>query len=74
MYAFVNDNGMIEPKDGTLIQEFFGNTEIDIEDLINGFEEVLRQNKELERKLEEDYQPKEIDYYEEYGLSEDDFH
>lgn len=74
MYAFINDNGMIEPKDGTLIQEFFGNTEIDIEDLINGFEEVLRQNKELERKLEEDYQPKEIDYYEEYGLSEDDFH
>lgn len=74
MYAFVNDDGMIEPKDGTLIQEFFGNTEIDIEDLINGFEEVLRQNKELERKLEEDYQPKEIDYYEEYGLSEDDFH
>lgn len=74
MYATINDDYKIEPNDGTLLQEYFGDTELDIDDLINGFEEVLRENEELKRKLEEDYQPKPVDLYEEYGLSENDFH
>ena len=74
MYAKINDDYMIEPNDGTLLRDYFGDTELYIEDIINGFEEVLRENEELKRKLEEDYQPKDIDYYDEYGLSEDDFH
>lgn len=74
MYATINEDYKIEPKDGTLLQEFFGDTVLDLEDLINAFEEVLGQNKELERKLEEDYQQKDVDYYEEYGLCEDDYH
>ena len=74
MYATINDDYTIEPNEGTLIQEFFGNTVVELEDMINALEEVLAENKELERKLNEDYQPKEIDYYEEYGLNEDDYH
>ena len=74
MYAKINDDYMIEPNDGTLLRDYFGDTELYIEDIINGFEEVLRENEELKRKLEEDYQPKDIDYYDEYGLTEDDFH
>ena len=73
MYAKINDDYMIEPNDGTLLRDYFGDTELYIEDIINGFEEVLRENEELKRKLEEDYQPKDIDYYDEYGLTEDDF-
>ena len=74
MYATINDDYKIEPNDGTLLRDFFGDTELDLEDVINGFEEVLRENEELKRKLEEDYQQKDVDYYEEYGLCEDDFH
>ena len=74
MYATINDDYMIEPNEGTLLKDFFGDTQLDLQDLINAFEEVLRENEELKRKLEEDYQPKEINYYDEYGLSEDDFH
>ena len=74
MYATINDDYMIEPNDGTLLKDYFGDTELYIEDVINGFEEVLRENEELKRKLAEDYQPKDVDYYDEYGLSEDDFH
>lgn len=74
MYATINDDYMIEPNDGTLLKDYFGDTELYIEDVINGFEEVLRENEELKRKLAEDYQPKDVDYYDEYGLNEDDFH
>ena len=74
MYATINDDYTIEPNEGTLIQEYLGNTVVELEDIINALEEVLAENKELERKLNEDYQPKEIDYYEEYGLNEDDYH
>lgn len=74
MYAVINDDYKIEPKEGTLLRDFFGNTELDLEDIINGFEEVLRENEELKRKIEEDYKPRDVDYYDEYGISEDDFH
>ena len=74
MYMEFDDDQMLVANDGTLIQEYLGNTPVYLEDVINALEEVLVQNKELERKLNEDYQPTEIDYYDEYGLSEDDFH
>lgn len=74
MYMEFDDDQMLVANDGTLIQEYLGNTPVYLEDVINALEEVLAENKELERKLNEDYQPKEIDYYEEYGLSENDFH
>ena len=74
MYATITDDYMIEPNDGTLLKDYFGDSELYIEDVINGFEEVLRENEELKRKLAEDYQPKNVDYYDEYGLNEDDFH
>jgi phage shock protein A len=74
MYMEFDDDQMLVANDGTLIQEYLGNTPVYLEDVINALEEVLAENKELERKLNEDYQPKEIDYYDEYGLSEDDFH
>ena len=74
MYMEFDDDQMLVANDGTLIQEYLGNTPVYLEDVINALEEVLVQNKELERKLNEDYQPKEINYYEEYGLNENDFH
>ena len=74
MYATINDDYKIEPKEGTLMRDYFGDTELDLEDIINAFEEILTENEELKRKIEEDYQPKHIDYYEEYGMSENDFH
>ena len=74
MYMEFDDDQMLVANDGTLIQEYLGNTPVYLEDVINALEEVLAENKELERKLNEDYQPKEIDYYEEYGISEDEFH
>lgn len=74
MYMEFDDDQMLVANDGTLIQEYLGNAPVYLEDVINALEEVLAENKELERKLNEDYQPKEIDYYDEYGLSEDDFH
>lgn len=74
MYMEFDDDQMLVANDGTLIQEYLGNTPVYLEDVINALEEVLAENKELERKLNEDYQPKEIDYYDEYGLSENDFH
>lgn len=74
MYMEFDDDQMLVANDGTLIQEYLGNTPVYLEDVINALEEVLAENKELERKLNEDYQPKEIDYYDEYGLNENDFH
>lgn len=74
MYMEFDDDQMLVANDGTLIQEYLGNTPVYLEDVINALEEVLAENKELERKLNEDYQPKEIDCYDEYGLSENDFH
>ena len=74
MYMTFDDDQMLVPNNGTLIQEYLGDSPVYLEDVINALEEVLAENKELERKLNEDYQPKEIDYYDMYGINENDFH
>lgn len=62
-----------EHKDKKLI-EFFDNEEVQVTDLFDAIYYLLERNEELERKLEEEYEPKKIDPYEEYGISESDFH
>lgn len=53
---------------------FFGTDEVEIIDILDALSNEIVKNEELERKLEEDYKPKQVDYYEEYGISENDFH
>lgn len=53
---------------------FFGTDEVEIIDILDALSNEITKNEELERKLEEDYEPKKVDYYEEYGISENDFH
>lgn len=54
--------------------DFFGTDEVEIIDILDALSSKISENEELERKLEEDYVQKNVDYYEEYGISEDDFH
>ena len=54
--------------------DFFGTDEVEIIDILDALSSKISENEELERKLEEDYVQKNVDYYEEYGMSEDDFH
>lgn len=66
----------------TELKEFFGDTSIELIDILDATTNLLVENQELanrieelERELEERFTPeKEVDYYEEYGLSESDFH
>ena len=54
--------------------DFFGSDEVEIVDILDALSCEIAKNEELERKLEEDYVQKNVDYYEEYGISENDFH
>ena len=54
--------------------DFFGTDEVEIIDILDDLSSKISENEELERKLEEDYVQKNVDYYEEYGISENDFH
>ena len=54
--------------------DFFGTDEVEIIDILDALSNKISENEELERKLEEDYVQKNVDYYEEYGISENDFH
>ena len=54
--------------------DFFGTDEVEIIDILDALSSKISENEELERKLEEDYVQKNVDYYEEYGISENDFH
>jgi len=66
----------------TELKDFFGDTSIELIDILDACTNLIIENKrlveeneELERRLEESFTPeKEVDYYEEYGLSESDFH
>ena len=66
----------------TELKDFFGDTSIELIDILDACTNLIIENKrlveeneELERRLEESFTPeKEVDYYEEYGLSENDFH
>lgn len=65
----------------TELKELFGDTSVELIDILDACtnliienKKLVEENEELERRLEEDYRPKDVDYYEEYGLSEDDFH
>lgn len=66
----------------TELKEFFGDTSIELIDILDACTNLIIENKRLveeneglERKLEESFtSEREVDYYEEYGLSEDDFH
>lgn len=60
-------------KDEELIN-LFDSSELQVCDLVDAIYSLLDEKKELERKLEEEYEPKKIDPYEEYGISESDFH
>ena len=62
-----------EEKDNDLI-EFFGEDSVSVWDLIDSFRSLLAEKEELQRKLDEDYELKKIDPYEEFGISESDFH
>lgn len=54
--------------------DFFGTDEVEIINILDALSSKISENEELERKLEEDYVQKNVDYYEEYGISENDFH
>lgn len=54
--------------------DFFGTDEVEIIDILDALSSKISENEELERKLEEYYVQKNVDYYEEYGISENDFH
>lgn len=56
------------------IMRYMGDTQHELEDILDAFARLIEEHEELVKKIEEDYQPKDVDYYEEYGLSEDDFH
>lgn len=60
-------------KDKDLI-EYFGEDGVSVYDLLDSVRSLLEEKNDLERKLEEEYEPKKIDPYEEYGISESDFH
>lgn len=60
-------------KDEELVNLFDSST-VQVCDLVDAIYSLLDEKKELERKLEEEYEPKKIDPYEEYGISESDFH
>ena len=60
-------------KDEELINLFDSST-VQVCDLVDAIYSLLEEKQELERKLEEEYEPKKIDPYEEYGISESDFH
>ena len=49
--------------------DFFGTDEVEIIDILDALSSKISENEELERKLEEDYVQKNVDYYEEYGIS-----
>lgn len=54
--------------------DLFGTDKVEINDILDALSNKISENEELERKLEEDYVQKNVDYYEEYGISENDFH
>lgn len=65
----------------TELKDFFGDTNVELIDILDVCTQLIIENKRLveeneslERRLEEDYQQKDVDYYEEYGLCEDDYH
>lgn len=66
----------------TELKDFFGDTSIELIDILDACTNLIIENKKLveenealERTLEERFEPeKTVDYYEEYGLSESDFH
>ena len=64
---------IFDEKDEQLI-ELFGSNQVQVRDLIDEIYTLLEKNEELETKIEEEYEPKKIDPYEEYGISESDFH
>lgn len=44
-----------------------------IEDLLCAYHELEEEKEDLEKKMQEDYNPKIENFYEEYGISERDF-
>lgn len=64
---------IFDEKDEQLI-ELFGSNQVQVRDLIDEIYTLLEKNEELETKIEEEYEPKKINPYEEYGISESDFH
>lgn len=63
------------------LKDFFGDTSVELIDILDACTQLIIENKRLteeneslECRLEDDYQFNKVDYYEEYGLSEDDFH
>lgn len=64
---------IFDEKDEQLI-ELFGSNHVQVSDLIDEIYTLLEKNEELETKIEEEYEPKKIDPYEDYGISESDFH
>ena len=64
---------IFDEKDEQLI-ELFGSNQVQVRDLIDEIYTLLEKNEELETKIEDEYEPKKINPYEEYGISESDFH
>lgn len=57
-----------------ILKDYFGDTSIEVQDILDAFVQVLEENEELQIRMQEDYEQKHIDPYEEYGISESDFH
>lgn len=45
-----------------------------IEDLLCSYHNLEEEKEDLETKIQNDYEPKRTSFYEEYGISENDFH
>ena len=53
--------------------DYFNEDSVSVYDLIAEFRSLLEEKENLERTIKEDYTPKSIDPYDEYGISRDDF-
>lgn len=53
--------------------DYFNEDGVSVYDLVAEFRSLLEEKENLERTIKEDYTPKSIDPYDEYGISRDDF-
>ena len=66
---------------GYSFENIFDDTDVSIEDILSKLEELYMENiqlqehvSDLENSINEDFTPKQIDPYDEYGMSPEDFY
>lgn len=57
-----------------ILKDYFGVASIEVQDIIDTCIQLLEENNDLKRNIEENYVEKQFDPYEEYGISENNFH